>query len=59
MSAEKHSREEMMVRDLDVTMQALRAENQQVERLWSCLSAMETALTVANREMVTAEAASG
>ena len=59
MVAKKHPREEMMVRDLDVTMQALRVENREAERLWSCFSAVETALAVANRETAVAEAAAG
>ena len=56
MSAEKHPREEMMVRDLDMTRQALCMENQEAERLQSCLSIMETALVAAHRETATAEA---
>jgi len=48
-----------MVRDLDMTRQALHEENREVGRLWSCLSAMEMALTTANRETATAEAAAG
>ena len=56
MLAEKHPREEMMVRDLDVTRQALRVENQEAERPRSCLSNVEMALTVADRETATAEA---
>ena len=56
MAAEKHLREEMMVRDLDVTRLALHAENQKVERLRSCLSTVETALATADREMAMAEA---
>ena len=59
MAAEKRPREEMMVRDLDVTRQALRAANREAERLWSCLSAMEMALAVANRETTAAEVATG
>jgi hypothetical protein len=59
MSMEKRSREEMMVRDRDMTRRALRVENQQAERLWSCLSAMETALAAANMETTAAEAAAG
>ena len=57
MAAEKHPREEMMLRDLDVTRQALRIENREAERLRSCLSAVETELAAADREMATAEAA--
>ena len=49
---EKHPREEMMVRDLDVTKQALRIENREAERLRSCLS-------IADRETTMAEAAAG
>ena len=56
MAAEKNPREEMMLWDLDVTRQALRAENQEAERLWSCLFTVETALATANRETATAEA---
>ena len=48
-----------MVRDLDVTMQALRVENREAERLWSCFSAVETALAVANRETATTKATAG
>ena len=59
MSVEKRAREEMMVRDLDVTRQALHMENREAERLRSCLSAVETALVAADREMATAEAAAG
>jgi hypothetical protein len=59
MVAEKHPREEMMVQDLDVTRQALCTENQEVERLWSCLSAVETALAAADRETAAAEAIAG
>ena len=59
MLAEKHPREEMMVWDLDVTRQALYAENQEAERLWSCLSAMEMTLTIADRETAAAEATTG
>ena len=49
----------MMVQDLDVTRQALYVENREAERLRSCLSTVETALTVANREMAMAEATTG
>ena len=59
MAVEKRPREEMMVRDLDVTMQALRVENREAERLWSCFSAVETALAAADREAAVAEAAAG
>ena len=59
MSVEKRPREEMLVWDLDVTRQALRGENLEVERLRSCLSTMEMALAVANRETATAKAAAG
>ena len=59
MAVEKHPREEMMVWDLDVTRQALRMENREAERLQSCFSTMETALTVADRETAMAEAAAG
>ena len=59
MAAKKRPREEMMVQDLDVTRQALRAENQEAERLRSCLSTVETALAATNREMATAEAVAG
>ena len=59
MAVEKHLREEMMLWDLDVTRQGLHMENQEVERLRSCLSAMETALAKANRETATAEATAG
>ena len=59
MAAEKHLREEMMVRDLDMTWQALHAKNQEAERLRSCLSAMEMALIPADRETAVAKAAAG
>ena len=59
MAAEKRPREEMMVQDLDMTRQALHVENQEAKRLRSCLSAVEMALVVANRETVMAEAAAG
>ena len=59
MAVKKRPREDMMVWDLDVTRQALRAESQEAERLRSCLSTMETALTVADRETAAAEAATG
>jgi hypothetical protein len=39
----------MMVRDLDVTRQALCTENREAERLWLCLSALEMALVAADR----------
>ena len=48
-----------MVRDLDVTRQALHAENREAQWLRSRLSAVETALVVADREMAVAEAAVG
>ena len=48
-----------MVRDLDMTRQALRIENGEAERLRSCLSAVKTALTAADRETTAAEAAAG
>ena len=44
MVVEKRLREELMVRDLDVTRQALHVENREAERLRSCLSTMEMAL---------------
>ena len=59
MSVEKRAREEMMVRDLDVTRQALHAENREAERLWLCLSTVQMALTAADRETAVAEAAAG
>ena len=59
MATEKHPREETMVQDLDVTRQALYVENQEAEWLRSCFSAMEIALTAANRETVAVEAAAG
>ena len=49
----------MMVRDLDVTRQALCVENQEVEQLRSCLSAVETALAAADRETAVVEAVAG
>ena len=49
----------MMVWDLDITRQALRVENRKVERLQSCLSAVEMALTVADRETTATEATTG
>ena len=48
-----------MLRDLDVTRQGLHVENQEVERLRSCLSAMEMALIPADRETAVAKAAVG
>ena len=48
-----------MVRDLDMTRQALRIENGEAERLRSCLSAMETALAAADTEMATAKVVAG
>ena len=59
MMAEKHPREKMMVQDLDVTRQALHMENREVGWLRSCLSTMETALTVADKETAATEAAAG
>ena len=59
MAVEKRPREEMILWDLDMTRQALHTENQGAERLWSCLSAAETALAIANREMAVAEATMG
>ena len=48
-----------MVWDVDMTRQALYMENREVERLRSCFSAVETALTIADRETPTDEAATG
>ena len=48
-----------MVQDLDVTRQALHMENREVGWLRSCLSTMETALTVADKETAATEAAAG
>ncbi|XP_066375112.1 uncharacterized protein [Miscanthus floridulus] len=45
-----------MVRDLDVTSQALHKESRETERLQLCLSAVETALDVVDRETTVAEA---
>ena len=59
MAAEKRPREEMMLRDLYVTRQALHAANQEAEWLRSCLSAVEMALAAADRETAVAEAAAG
>ena len=59
MAAEKRPREEMMLQDLDVTRQALREENREAERLRSCLSTMEMALAVADRETAVTEATTG
>jgi hypothetical protein len=59
MEAEKHPREEMMVRDLDMTRQALRMENWEAERLRSCFSTVKTALAAANRETAMTEAGAG
>jgi len=59
MVAEKHPREEMMVRNLDMTRQALRVENQEAEWLQLCLSAVEAALTRTDREIAVAKAAAG
>ena len=47
---------EMMVRDLDVTKEALCVENWEAEQLWLCLSAVETTLTTANRDTAVAKA---
>jgi hypothetical protein len=41
----------------NVTRQAVCTESQEAERLWSCLSAVETTVTAADRETATAEAA--
>ena len=49
----------MMLQDLDVTRQALREENREAERLRSCLSAVETALAIADRETAVAEDTTG
>ena len=59
MAVEKRPREEMTVQDLDVTRQALRAENWEAEWLHSCLSIVEMALTVADRETAVAKAVAG
>ena len=59
MVVEKRPREDMMVRDLDVTRQALCAKNREAERLWLCLFAMEMALIPADRETAVAKAAAG
>ena len=59
MAAEKRPREEMMLRDLYVTRQALHAANQEAEWLRSCLSTMEMALAVADRETAVTEATTG
>ena len=59
MAAEKHLREEMMVRDLDVTRLALHAENWEAERLRLCLSTVEMALATTDREPAMAEATAG
>ena len=48
-----------MLQDLDMTRQALRMENGEVERLQSCFSAVETTLATIDMEMATAEAAAG
>ena len=48
-----------MVRDLDMTRHALRTESRETERMRSCLSVVEMALIVADREMVAVEAALG
>ena len=48
-----------MVQDLDMTRQALHVENQEVERLRSCFSTVEMALTTTDRETATTEAAAG
>ena len=48
-----------MVQDLDMTRQALYAENLEVEWLWSCFFAVETALAAVDREKATAKAAVG
>ena len=45
-----------MVQDLDVTRQALRTENREVDQLRPCFSAMETALAAADRETAMAKA---
>ena len=59
MAAEKRPREETMVQDLDVTRQALRTENREVDQLRPCFSAMETALATADRETAAAKATAG
>ena len=51
--------EEMMVRDLDVTRQALHVENQKAKQLRSCISAVEIVLAASDRETAMAEAAAG
>ena len=48
-----------MVRDLDMTRNALRMESREAERLRSCLSTVEMALTTADREMAVSKATTG
>ena len=59
MAVEKRPREETILRDLDMTRQALRVENQEAEWLQLCLSAVEAALTRTDREIAVAKAAAG
>ena len=59
MAAKKRPREEMMVRDLDATRQALRMENQEAVQLRSCFFAVEKALAATDRETAMAEAIAG
>jgi hypothetical protein len=59
MAAEKRPREEMMLQYLNVTRQALYAENLEAERLRSCLSAVEMSPAATDRETDTAEDAAG
>ena len=42
-----------------MTRQALRIENQEAEQLWSCHYAVETALTIVDRETTMAKAVAG
>jgi hypothetical protein len=46
-----------VVRELDVTRQALRDECREAEQLRECISVMETALDAAGREAAVAKAA--
>ena len=48
-----------MVRDLDMTRHALRTESRETERMRSCLSVVEMALTAADRETTAAKATMG
>ena len=48
-----------MVQDLDMTWQALYVKNREAKWMRSCLSAVETALAIADRETDVVEATAG